>query len=122
MLDCVYFPDHQISFAYVNDVKSLLDSSFTVKGELGIDFRRHLSGNDVENLATELDEKTVKSSIDLVLLVLSVLLSVSNGGINELCVLGLLCGGEDQRRVGGGILGLVLGDGGKVTRVADDGL
>lgn len=37
-------------------------------------------------------------------------------------VLGLLGCGEDQRRVGGGILRLVLVNGGKVTRVTDNDL
>jgi hypothetical protein len=51
-----------------------------------------------------------------------VLLAVLNGGIDQLCVLLLLGRGEDQGRVGGGILGGVLGNGRKVTRVADDNL
>lgn len=40
-----------------------------------------------------------------------VLLSVGNGGLDELGVFGLLGGGEDQRGVGRGILGLVLSNG-----------
>jgi hypothetical protein len=51
-----------------------------------------------------------------------VLLAVLDGGVDEFGVLGLLGRGEDQRRVGGGILWLVLGDRGEVTAVADDGL
>jgi hypothetical protein len=51
-----------------------------------------------------------------------VLLAVLDGGIDELGVLLLLRRGEDQGGVGGGILGVVLVDGRKVTRVADDDL
>jgi hypothetical protein len=51
-----------------------------------------------------------------------VLLAVLDSGIDELGVLLLLGGGENQGRVGGGILGIVLVDGRKVTRVADDDL
>merc|ERR1712072_1653225 len=52
--------------------------------------------------------------------VLALLLAVGDGIVHELRVLGLLGCGEDQRRVGGGILRLVLADGGKVTAVTDD--
>ena len=38
-------------------------------------------------------------------------LAVLDGTVDKLGVLGLLGGGEDEGRVGGGILGLVLGDG-----------
>lgn len=50
------------------------------------------------------------------------LLSVLNGLVDELGVLWLLGGGEDQGGVGGGILRLVFANGCEVTRVADDGL
>jgi len=103
-------------------VKRLLDGRLAVEGELGVDFCGDLARHDVEDLTAELDKETVEGGIDLVLLVLTVLLSVRNGCIDEFGVLGLLCGGEDQRRVGGGILRLVLGNGGKVARVADDSL
>lgn len=39
------------------------------------------------------------------------LLSVGNGYVNESGVFWLLCGGEDEGWVGGGILRLVLGNG-----------
>jgi hypothetical protein len=51
-----------------------------------------------------------------------VLLAILDGSINQLCVFFLLGCSKNQRGVGGGILGLVLVNGGKVTRVADDNL
>ena len=50
------------------------------------------------------------------------LLAVGNSVVNELGVLGLLGGSQDQGRVGGGILRLVLVNGSEVTRVANDNL
>jgi hypothetical protein len=50
------------------------------------------------------------------------LLAVLDGGIDQLRVFFLLRGSEDQGRVGGGILRLVLVDGREVARVADDSL
>lgn len=58
----------------------------------------------------------------MVLKVGAVLLAVCDSGVNQLRVLGLLGGGEDERRVGRRILGLVLLDGSEVTRVGDDSL
>jgi len=69
-----------------------------------------------------LDKKAVESGVDLVILVLAVLAAVGDSGVNQLGVLGLFRGSENQGRVGGGILWLVLGDGCKVARVADDDL
>jgi hypothetical protein len=51
-----------------------------------------------------------------------VLLAVDNGIIDQLRILGLFRGGENERRVGSGILRLVLLDGVEVTGVADNGL
>jgi hypothetical protein len=51
-----------------------------------------------------------------------VLLAVSDSVVNELGIVGLLGGSQDQGRVGGSILGLVLVNGSEVTRVADDNL
>lgn len=49
-------------------------------------------------------------------------LAVLNSGIDQLGVLLLFRRREDERRIGGCILGLVLLDGRKVTRVGDDRL
>lgn len=55
-------------------------------------------------------------------LAIGVLLSVGDSVVNELGIVCLLGGCQDQRRVGGSILRLVLVNGSKVTRVADDNL
>ena len=103
-------------------MKSLVDRSLLVEGESGVNLSRNLARNDLEDLLAELHEEAVQCSIDLLVDVLAVLLSVCNSLIDELGVFGLLRGGEDQRWVGGGILWLVLANGSKVTRVADDSL
>ena len=103
-------------------MKGLLNGSLGVEGETGIDLSGDLSWDNLQDLLSELDEETVKSGIDLVVNGATVLLSVLDGGINKWCVLLLLCGGEDEGWVGGGVLWLVRGNGGKVTGVGDDGL
>ena len=103
-------------------MKGLVNGSLGVEGETGIDLSGDLSWDNLQDLLSELDEETVKSGIDLVVDGATVLLSVLDGGINKWCVLLLLCGGEDEGWVGGGVLWLVRGNGGKVTRVGDDGL
>jgi hypothetical protein len=51
-----------------------------------------------------------------------VCLAVLNSGVDQLLILGLLGCSEDEGGVRGSILGLVLVNGGEVTRVAYDGL
>lgn len=85
----------------------------TLGGErvVGVDLGGNTSGDDLEDLLSELDEEAVESSIDLGVDVGSaVLLAVSDGNIHKLGILRLLGGSEDQGRVGGGILRLVLAD------------
>ena len=108
--------------AHLNNVQGLLNASLLVKREHSVDLCRHTAGNNLENLAAELHEQVVKSRVDLLIDVLAVLLAVSHRLVDELGVLGLLGGREDQGRVGGGILGLVFANGRKVARVADNGL
>lgn len=112
----------QLSFTHVNDAEGLVNGGLCVEGETGVDLSGDLAGDNVQDLLAELDEEVVEGGIDLVVDVVAVLLAPRNGGVNELCVLGLLGGRENQGGVGGRILGLVLVDGRKVTRVADDGL
>lgn len=107
---------------YVDDVQSLLDGAFLVKGEAGIDLCGDTAGHDGKNLLAKLDEQAVEGGVDLVVLVLAVGLAVLDGDVDELGVLFLFRCREDERRVRGGVLRLVLCNGGEVARVADDGL
>lgn len=103
-------------------MESLINGSLGIEGETGVDLSRDLSWDNLQDLLSELDEETVKGGIGLVINRATVLLSVFDGSINELGVLLLLCGGENQGWVGGGILWLVGGNGSEVTRVGDDSL
>lgn len=93
---------------YLDDLKSLVDGSLGIEGELGVNLGGDLSGDDVKNLLSELNKETVESGLNLLIEGLSVLLAVGNGSVDKSGVLGLLGSSENQRRVGGGILGLVL--------------
>lgn len=97
--------------AYVDDVKSLVDGLLGAEGETGIDLGGDLAGDDLEDLLAELDEQTVESVVDLGVDIAALALGVLDGVIDQLGVLGLLGGGEDEGGVGGSILRLVLGDG-----------
>jgi hypothetical protein len=112
----------QFGATHVNDAQGLVNGGLCVEREAGVDFSGDLARDNVQDLLAELDKEVVKCGIDLVVDVVGMLLAPRNGGINELCVLGLLGGRENQGGVGGRILGLVLVDGRKVTRVADDSL
>lgn len=92
-------------------MESLVDGALGVERQLGVNLGRDAPGNDVENLLAKLDQETVKSEVDLGVGIATLLLGVGNGIVNQLSILGLLGGGEDERRVGGGILGLVLVNG-----------
>lgn len=107
---------------YVDNAEGLLDGDILVEGEAGVDLSGDLAGDNLQDLGTELDEEVVEGDVDLLVDLLAVLLAVCDSIINELGVLGLLGGGEDEGRVGGGVLRLVLANGGEVTGVADDGL
>lgn len=92
-------------------MKGLVDGTLGVEGERGVDLSRNLAGDDLENLLAELDEEAVEGGVDLSVDVATLGLAVLNGGIDQLGILGLLGSGQDQGRVGGSILGLVLADG-----------
>ena len=50
------------------------------------------------------------------------LLAVLDSLVDQGGIFGFLGGGKDEGRIGGGVLRLVLANGGKVTGVADNGL
>lgn len=104
----------------LDDVKGLVDGSLGVEGEPGINLSGDLAGDDLEDLLAELNEKVVEGSVDLLIKSLALLLALLDGSVDQAGVLGLLRSSQDQGRVGGSILRLVLANGGKVTRVADN--
>lgn len=103
-------------------MQSLLNGSLLVEGESGINLCRDLAWHDLQDLLAELHEEVIQCRIDLLFNGATVLLAVLNSVVDELGVLLLLRGSEDQGWVGGSILWLVLVDCGKVTRVADNDL
>jgi hypothetical protein len=107
---------------YVDNAEGLLDGDVLVEGEAGVDLGGDLARHYLQDLAAELDKEVVEGDVDLLVDLLAVLLAVGDSLVDELGVLGLLGGGEDEGGVGGGILGLVFANGGEVTGVADDGL
>jgi hypothetical protein len=76
-------------------VESLVNASLLVERKSCIDFGRNLARNDLKNLLAELYEEVVQGRVDLSINVLSVLLAVGNGFVDELGVLGLLSRSED---------------------------
>lgn len=98
-------------------MQGLVNAGLGVKGEAGVDLGGDLAGDDLQDLLAELDQETVEGSVDLGVDVLAGLLAlrVRDSLVNELGILGLLGCGEDEGGVGGGVLGLVLGDGGKIA-------
>ena len=107
---------------HLDDVQGLVDRGLSVEGEAGVDLGGDLARDDLENLLAELDKEAVEGGVDLLINGAAVLLGVVDSLIDQLCVLGLLGRGQDERRVGRCILRLVLVDGGKVAGVADDRL
>lgn len=101
-------------------MKGLVDGGLGVEGEAGVNLGRDLAGDDLEDLLAELDEEAVEGGIDLVVDVTALGLGVLHGLVDQGGVLGLLGGSEDERGVGGGILGLVLADGWNGGKVSFD--
>ena len=75
---------------YINNVKSLFDGSFGVEREPSIDLSGDFAWNDLQNFLAELDEEIVEGSINLVISVLAMGLSVFYRRIDKLGILGLL--------------------------------
>lgn len=51
---------------YFDDMESLLDRSLSIKRKPSVDFRGNLSGNDLQDLFSKLDQQPVKRRVDLV--------------------------------------------------------
>jgi hypothetical protein len=106
----------------LDDVQSLVNGGLGVEREASVNLGGNLSGDDLENLLSELDEQVVEGGVDLSVNVAALLLTLLNGSVDQAGIFGLLGGSEDEGGVGGSILRLVLVNGGKVTGVANDNL
>ena len=78
-------------------VLGLGNSSLLVERKTGVNLGRDTARDDLEDLRAELDEETVSSVGDLLLLVTALLLGVLDGNVNQTGVLLLLDGSEDKR-------------------------
>jgi hypothetical protein len=122
--------------AYLDDVKGLVDGSLGVEGPTSIDLSGDLSGDDLEDLLAELNEKVVEGSVDLLIKSLALsggsvtdqyhaafhrvtdlLLALLDGSVDQAGVLGLLRSSQDQGGVGGSILRFVLANGCRVVNI-----
>jgi hypothetical protein len=103
-------------------MQRLVNTGLLIERQLRIHLSRHLARHNLQNLTAELHKQVVKCGIDLLINVLAVLLSILAGVVDQLRILRLLRGREDERRVGRGILRLVLVDRCEVARVADNDL
>lgn len=92
-------------------MQGLVDGGLGVKGQAGVNLGGDAAGDDLQDLAAKLDQDGVEGGIDLLVEGAALLLADGNSLVNQLGVLGLLGRGQNQRGVGGGILGLVLGNG-----------
>lgn len=92
-------------------MEGLVDGGLGIEREAGIDLSGDLSRDDLENLLAELNKETVESVVDLLVDIALSLLGVLDSVVDQLSILGLLGGSEDERGVGGSILGLVLANG-----------
>ena len=92
-------------------MESLVNRGLGVEGESSIDLGGDLAGDDLQDLGAELNKEVVEGRFDLGSEITTFRLGLSDGFVDQGRVLGLLGGGEDERGVGGGILGLVLANG-----------
>lgn len=92
-------------------MERLVNRGLCAERESGIDLSGDLAGDDLEDLLAELDEEVVESRVHLLGDGTTLGLGLGDRSVKERGVLGLLGRGEDQGRVGGGILRLVLADG-----------
>jgi hypothetical protein len=91
-------------------MQSLLNTSILIKREPSINLCRHFPRHNRQNLLSELHQEPVEGGVDLLIEILAVVLAVRDRDVHELGVLSFLGCREDQRWVGGCILGLVFSD------------
>ena len=86
----------------------LVDTLLLIEGEAGIHFGRHASRNAFKNFRTKIDRQFVAGFGNLLFLGFTPLLSPADRIVNQMRVVRQASGFQQQGRVGGGILGLVM--------------
>ena len=103
-------------------MQRLLNASLDIKAHPRIHLRRHFTRHNLQNFATELYQQVIECGVDLLIDILAVLLAILARLVDQLCILGLLGCGKDERWIRRGILWFVFADSCEVTRIADDDL
>lgn len=95
----------------LDDVQGLVDAGLGVEGDAGVDLSRNPAGDDLKDLTAELNEQVFESGIRLLVDSLAILLARGDGRFDQAGVFRHLGSGQNQGRVGSGIMGLILGEG-----------
>eukprot|EP00754_Rhynchopus_humris_P018783 Rhum_TRINITY_DN14614_c20_g1::Rhum_TRINITY_DN14614_c20_g1_i1::g.104443::m.104443 len=104
-----------------DDLARLGDAAVLVEGQAGVHLRRHTLRHVLQDLQAEVDGQLRRRLVKHLSLRLAVLAAVRHGVRRQRLVLLLARGGEQQRRVRGGVLRLVLRDELEVRGVRDNG-
>lgn len=98
-------------------MEGLVNTSLGIEGEASINLGGDLAGDNLEDLLAEFNQEIVQGSIDLGVKALTGLLCfcVRDSIVDELSSFRLLGGRQDDGGVCGGILRLVLCNGGKIA-------
>ena len=106
---------------HADQLLGLGDGRLGIKAQTGVDLGRDPSGDDLEDLAAERDEQLVHELRGLRLLVPPLLARLLQRLLDQVRIVRLLGGVEEQRRIGRCVLRLELRDGLDVTRVRNHG-
>ncbi len=82
-----------------------------IEAQPGVHLGRDAAGDDLEDLTAELNEQVFESCIRLLVDSLAILLARGDGRIDQADVFWLLGSGQNQGRVGSGIMGLIFAEG-----------
>jgi hypothetical protein len=106
---------------HANQLSRLGQAALEVKAQARIDLAGNPAGDDLEDLAAEVDQQPVHELRRAGFLVAGVVHGVKQGIVRQMFVLRLLGCLIEQRRIGRCVLRLVAGDGFEVAGVRHDG-
>ena len=104
-----------------DQLAGLGDGAFGIEAQTGIDLRRDPAGNDLQNLAAERDEQLVHERLGASCARRPARPGQVPAPRRPGAVSGFWAACKQQRRVGGGVLRLVPGDGLDIAGIGDDG-